>query len=178
MKVRTTKTYIAFDGKEFEDKIECEKYELAHINLKAIRFFDQNCRRIQIKQDPEWIKDTFKKKIDGNGFFIVDNEEDAITTLFILEQFFILPEFKGEYRAGSLKSGQVYLYRQNGSTEIEKAIKEARDSLERNLAWLNTSESNRDKLHDDKYYIDLWSRPLNELTAAQDKFNNMKCFYK
>ena len=118
----TKKTiYIAFDGKEFEDYSECERYESKKLQDKYgkdLLVYDGNGELIALDND---------YNLSQNSVYVVCKSEEALN---FLNKMFSVNSLNKIYYEGNFPASFYYDFMTDKWKEIEHRIKELQDEID------------------------------------------------
>ena len=95
-------TYLAIDGKEFDDYSECDAYERSITKTSGIVFFDNNMNKL----DECDLEDAAIK----SSYFRVDDEKEARKTISLVYELYGIYAFSDEEFSCGIRQGHVYKY--------------------------------------------------------------------
>ena len=118
----TEKTiYIAFDGKEFENYSECERYESKELEDKYgkdLLVYDNNGKLLPFDNDYH---------LSQNSVYVVCKSEEALN---FLNKMFSVNSVNKIYYEGNFPASFYYDFETDEWEEIEHRIKELQDEID------------------------------------------------
>ena len=118
----TEKTiYIAFDGKEFEDENECERYESKKLEDKYgkdLLVYDNNGKLLSFDNDYH---------LSQNSVYVVCKSEEALN---FLNKMFSVNSINKIYYEGNFPASFYYDFETDEWEEIAPRIKELQDEID------------------------------------------------
>lgn len=120
----TEKTiYIAFDGKEFEDENECERYECKELKNKygnELLVYDNNGKLLPFDNDNDY-------HLSQNSVYVVCKSEEALN---FLNTKFGANRVNEIYYEGNFPASFYYNFEIDEWEEIAPRIKELQDEID------------------------------------------------